>query len=48
MTIKINDLQTEFDENDSEIETVARESIAATIEYILKYFNVNIDIETAI
>ena len=27
----INDLQEEFDENDSEIETVARECIAATV-----------------
>ena len=30
----INDLQEEFDENDSEIETVARECIAATVAYI--------------
>ena len=32
----INDLQEEFDENDSEIETVARECIAATVAYILE------------
>ena len=31
----INDLQEEFDEHDSEIETVARECIAATVAYIL-------------
>ena len=34
----INDLQEEFDENDSEIETVARECIAATVAYILEWF----------
>lgn len=48
MTLAINDLQEEFDENDSEIETVARESIAATIEYILEWFHIDIDTETAI
>lgn len=48
MTISINDLQDEFDENDSEIETVARDSIAVTIEYILQWFEINIDIETAL
>lgn len=48
MTRGINELQDEFDENDSEIETSARELIAATVEYILKWFEVNIDIETAI
>ena len=30
----INDLQEEFDENDSEIETVARECIAANVAYL--------------
>ena len=39
----INDLQEEFDENDSEIETVARECIAATVAYILEWFNIPID-----
>lgn len=48
MTISINDLQDEFDENDSEIETVARDSIAVTIKYILQWFEINIDIETAL
>jgi hypothetical protein len=33
----INELQTDFEENDSEIETVARESIGETIHQILKY-----------
>ncbi len=45
---KINDLQEEFDENDSEIETVARDSIGVTVEKILNYFGIDIDIEEAI
>ncbi len=48
MTLAINDMQDEFEENDSEIETVARDSIAETVEYILKWFDVDIDIETAL
>ena len=44
----INDLQEEFDEHDSEIETVARECIAATVAYILAWFNIPIDTEEAI
>ncbi|EAY03300.1 hypothetical protein TVAG_193700 [Trichomonas vaginalis G3] len=44
----INDLMDEFYENDSEIETIARESIASTIDYILEWFNINIDLETAL
>ena len=44
----INDLQAEFDENDSEIETVARDCIGTTVEYILRYFDIDIDIEEAI
>ena len=48
MTVAINDLEEEFEENDSEIETVARESIAETVEYILKWFDIDIDVETAI
>ncbi len=43
----INDLQDEFYENDSEIETVARECIAATVAYILEWFNIPIDTEEA-
>ena len=42
------DLQEEFDENDSEIETVARECIAAAVAYILEWFNIPIDTEEAI
>ena len=48
MTEAINELQEEFEENDSEIETSARESIGETIEYILKWFNIDIDTEDAI
>ncbi|WP_287388685.1 DUF5713 family protein, partial [Lachnospira sp.] len=44
----INDLQEEFDENDSEIETVARDSIGETVEYILEWFGIPIEIEEAI
>ena len=48
MTLAINDLQEEFEENDSELETVARESIAETVAYILKWFDIDIYIEDAI
>ncbi|GFZ92408.1 hypothetical protein GCM10008018_43450 [Paenibacillus marchantiophytorum] len=44
----INDLAEEFDENDSEIETVARESIAQTVEDMLAFFGIEIDTEVAI
>ena len=44
----INDLQEEFDENDSEIETVARDCIGVTVAYILEWFNIPIDTEDAI
>ena len=46
--LKINELQEEFDENGSEIETGARESIGQTIDDILIYFEIDIDIEEAI
>jgi hypothetical protein len=48
MTIAINDLTDEFYQNDSEIETVARESIAATIKSVLQSFKIDIDIEDAL
>ena len=48
MTLAINDLQEEFEENDSELETVARDSIGETIEYILQWFDIDIDVEDAI
>jgi Family of unknown function (DUF5713) len=48
MTLKINDLQNDFEANDSEIETVARESIGVTVEEILKHFEIGIEVEEAI
>ena len=44
----INDLQEEFDENYSEIETVARECIAENVAYILAWFGIPIATEEAI
>ena len=44
----INDLQDEFYENDSEIETVARYCIGVTVAYILEWFGIPIDMEEAI
>lgn len=48
MTLSINELQEEFEDNDSEIETVARDSIGETVEYILRWFDIDIDVEDAI
>lgn len=48
MTEAINELDEEFYENDSEIETVARDSIGMTVEYVLKWFGISIGIEEAI
>lgn len=45
---EINDLQDEFAENDSEIETVARDCIGESVDYILHWFNIDIDVEDAI
>lgn len=44
----INSMEEKFENADSEIETVARDSIGTTVEYILKWFNVDIDTEEAI
>lgn len=44
----INGLQEEFDENDSEIETVARDCIGESVAYILAWFGIPIDVEEAI
>ncbi|MDT2745867.1 DUF5713 family protein [Vagococcus fluvialis] len=46
--IEINDLEDEFEDNDSEIETVARNSIAVTVEKILVKYNIDLDIEEAL
>ncbi|MFJ7736335.1 DUF5713 family protein [Lysinibacillus sp. NPDC097287] len=48
MTEKINDLTEEFYAHDSEIETVARESIADTVFLVLEAYKIDIDIEEAI
>lgn len=48
MTLAINDLEEEFENNDSEIETVARDSIGETVRYILEWFDIDIDVEDAI
>jgi len=48
MTLAINDLEEEFEENDSELETVARESIGGSVAYILEWFDIPIDVEDAI
>ena len=48
MTESINGLHEEFEDNGSEIETGARESTGETVAHILKHFNIDIDVETAI
>jgi len=48
ITCAINDLEDEFLEHDSEIETVARDSIALTVIDILDVYNVKLDIEDAL
>lgn len=47
-TIAINELEDEFEDHDSELETVARESIAETVGIILDTYNIEIDLEDAI
>ncbi|MGE0867441.1 MAG: DUF5713 family protein [Kofleriaceae bacterium] len=47
-TEAFNDLAEEFAESDSEIETAAREAIAGDIDFILKHFGYDVDIEEAI
>lgn len=47
-TIAINEFEDEFEDYDSELETVARESIAETVGIILDTYNIEIDLEDAI
>lgn len=47
-TIAINELEDEFEDYDSELEMVARESIAETVGIILDTYNIEIDLEDAI
>lgn len=37
-----------FEENDSEIETVARDSVGETVRYVLEWFELDLDAEEAI
>lgn len=46
--VQTNEQQEEFVENESELETVARESIAQTVEDILSYYKIPIETEEAI
>lgn len=48
IVLAINDLEEEFEAHDSEIETVARDSIGTSIEAILTWFEIPIEIEEAI
>lgn len=48
MTLAINDLQEQFEDQGSEIETVARDDIGVSVGYILDWFGVNIKLEDAI
>ncbi len=47
-TMFINNLQQEFWDQGSEIETVARECIISNLEYILQWFKVKIPIDVAL
>lgn len=48
-TEKINDLDEEFEENDSELETRARESMGEDFEFIVRAYGFNdVDIEDVI
>lgn len=46
--IEINDLEAEFNEQDSELETVARDSIAVTVEDLFIHYGIELDIEEAL
>ena len=46
--MSINSMQQEFWDQDSEIETVASESIMSTLEYILQWFEIDIPVEDAL
>jgi len=45
---KFNDLEDEFGENESELETVARESIGSDFNFIAKAYGYDADIEELI
>ncbi|MCL2424068.1 MAG: DUF5713 family protein [Micrococcales bacterium] len=45
ITVAINDLEDEFYENGSEIETMARDSIGQTVIDIIAHFDLDLDVE---
>jgi hypothetical protein len=47
-TERFNDLAEEFYEHDSEIETAARDNIGSDIDFILRTYGYDLDIEEAI
>lgn len=47
-TEAFNDLQDEFHENESEIETAARDCIGMDIDYIVKAYGFDLDVEEVI
>jgi hypothetical protein len=47
-TEQINALQAEFEENDSEIETAAREALGTDFDFIVKAYGFDIDVEEVI
>lgn len=47
-TEAFNDLQSEFDEAESELETAARDAIAGDINFILTSYGYSVDLEEAI
>ncbi|MEK5231352.1 DUF5713 family protein [Lysinibacillus sp. FSL K6-0232] len=48
ITLAINDLEDAFYEHNSELETVARDSIAETVIAILQAYDIAIDVEEAL
>lgn len=47
-TEEINDLASEFEDNDSELETNAREILAADFDFIVKAYGFDLDVEEVI
>lgn len=47
-TEEINDLASEFEDNDSELETNAREILAADFDFIVKAYGFDLDVEEII
>ena len=48
MTIAVNELEEEFLEHDSELESIARDNIAVDVMKILNDFGIPLDVETAL